>query len=146
MVWIFPRSLGVNCYGRWGFSECHKSYFKDQCLTNSLQPTFSIFTAFLMQLNGYIIFDSDNSLKFRFTTNIWGLHSNSVGCESFHESTSPDILALSETNLEDSIHSSLLSVWGYLLLIRKDSVTHMHDLVVYVKERLFYRKTYLKKL
>ena len=142
-MWIFPRSLGVNCYGRWRFSEGHKSYFKDQCLANSLQPTFSIFTAFLTQLNGYIIFDSDNSLKFRFTTNIWGLHSNSVGCESFHESNSPDILALSETNLEDSIHSSILSVWGYLL-IRKDSVTHMHDLVVCVKEGLFFWRLILK--
>ena len=44
---------------------------------------------------------------------------------------SPDILALCETNLDDSI-----SLWGYLPLIRKDSGTHMHGLAVYVKEGL----------
>ena len=45
-------------------------------------------------------FESHSSLKFSFT-NIEGLCSNSVGCEYLCESNSSDVLALSETNLED---------------------------------------------
>ena len=71
-------------------------------------------------------FESHNSLKLSFT-NIRGLRSNFVDCESFLESNSPDILALCETNF---------SLRGYLSLIRKDSITHMHGLAVYVKEGL----------
>ena len=71
-------------------------------------------------------FESHNSLKLSFT-NISGLCSNFVDCESFLESNSPDILALCETNF---------SLRGYLSLIRKDSITHMHGLAVYVKEGL----------
>ena len=48
----------------------------------------------------------------------------------------PDILALYETNLDDSIDSGNFSVRGYLPLIWKDSNTHMHGLAVYVKEGL----------
>ena len=80
-------------------------------------------------------FESHDSLKLSFT-NIRGLRSNFVDCESFLESNSPDILALCETNLDDSIDSGNVSVRGYLPLIRKDSSTHMHGLAVYVKERL----------
>ena len=80
-------------------------------------------------------FESHNSLKLSFT-NIRGLRSNFVDCESFHESNSPDILALCETNLDDSTDSGNFSVRGYLPLIRKDSSTHMHGLAVYVKEGL----------
>ena len=69
-------------------------------------------------------------------TNIRGLRSDFVDCESFLESNSPDILALCETNLDDSIDSGNFSVTGYLPLIRKDSSTHMHGLAVYVKEGL----------
>ena len=61
---------------------------------------------------------------------------NFVDCESFLESNSADILALCETNLDDSIDSGNFSVRGYLPLIRKDSSTHMHGLAVYVKEGL----------
>ena len=75
-------------------------------------------------------FESHNSLKLR------GLRSNLVDCESFLESNSPDILALCETNLDDSIDSGNFSVRGYLPLNRKDSSTHMHGLAVYVKEGL----------
>ena len=42
---------------------------------------------------------------------------NFVHCESFLESNSSDILALCETNLDDSIDSGNFSVRGYLLLI-----------------------------
>ena len=62
--------------------------------------------------------------------------SNFVECESFLEPNSPDILALCETNLDDSIDSSNFSVRGYLPLTRKDSIAHMDGLAVYVKEGL----------
>ena len=78
-------------------------------------------------------FESHNSLKLSFT-NIRGPSSNFVDCESFLESNSPDILALCEANLDDSIESGNFSVTGYLPLIQKDSITHMHGLEVYVKE------------
>ena len=80
-------------------------------------------------------FELHNSLKLSFT-NIRGLRSNFVECESFPESNSPDILALCETNLYDSIDSGYFSVRGYLPLMQKDSSTHMHSLAVYEKEGL----------
>ena len=58
-------------------------------------------------------FESHNSLKLSFM-NILGLCSNFVDCESFLESNSPDILALCETNLDDSTDSGNFSVRGYL--------------------------------
>ena len=85
-------------------------------------------------------FESHNSLKLNFT-NIRGLHSNFVDCESFLESNSPDILALCETNLDDSIDSGNFTVRGYLPLIKKDSTTHMHGLTVYIKEGLAFALT-----
>ena len=80
-------------------------------------------------------FESHNSLKLSFT-NIRGLRSNFVDCESFLESNSPDILALCEINLDDSIDSGNFSVRVYLPLIRNDSSIHMHGLLVYAKEGL----------
>ena len=80
-------------------------------------------------------FESDNTLKLS-VTNIRGLLSNFVDCESFLESNSRGILALCETNLDDSIDSGSFSVRGYLPLIRKDCSTYMHGLAVYVKEGL----------
>ena len=139
VVWIFLRSLGVICYDRWVLSEGHKNYFKDWCVMNS-QPTF-LFLTYLNLIMAILSkackpdnFESHDSLKLSFT-NIWGLRSNFVDCESFLESNSPDILALCETNLDDSIDSGNFSVRGYLPLIQKDSSTHMHGLTVYVKER-----------
>ena len=76
-----------------------------------------------------------NSLTLSFT-NIRGHRSNFVDRESFLESNSSDILALSETNLDDSIGYGNFSVRGYLPLIRKDSTAHMHCLGVYVKRGL----------
>ena len=81
------------------------------------------------------IFESHSCLKLRLT-NVRGLRSNFVECESFLESNSPDILALCKTNLDDSIDSGDFSVMGYLTLNQMDSITHMHDLAVYVKEGL----------
>ena len=65
-------------------------------------------------------FESHNFLNLSFM-NIF------VEWESFLESNSPDILALCETNFNDSVDSGSFFV-GYLHLIRKDSV--------YVKEGL----------
>ena len=80
-------------------------------------------------------FELHNSLKLSLM-NTLGHCSNFVYYEFFLESNSPDILALCETNLDDSINSGNFSLRGYLCLIRKDSSTHMHVLAVYVKERL----------
>ena len=80
-------------------------------------------------------FEPHNSLKLSFT-NIRRLRTNFVECESFLESNSPDILAVCETKLDDSIDSGNFSARGYLPLIRKDSFTHMHGLPVYVKKGL----------
>ena len=78
-------------------------------------------------------FESHNSPKLSFR-NIWGLRLNFVDCESFLEPRSPDILAVRETNLDDSTDYGNFSVRGYLSLIRKDSSIHVHDLTIYVKE------------
>ena len=75
-------------------------------------------------------FESQNSPKLSIA-NICGFCLNFIECESFREWNSPDILALYETNLDDSIDSG-----KYLPLILSDSITHIHDLAVYVKEEL----------
>ena len=80
-------------------------------------------------------FETHNPLKLSFM-NIWGLHSNFFDCKSSLESNSPDILALCQTNLDDSIDSGHFSVRGYLPLIWKDSCAHMHSLTVYMKKGL----------
>ena len=61
-------------------------------------------------------FESHNSLKLSFT-NIRGLCSNFVDSESFLVSNSRDILALCETNRDDSIDSGNFFVRGYRPLI-----------------------------
>ena len=64
-------------------------------------------------------FESYNPLKFTFT-NIPGLHSNFVGCESFwHSSSTWDKLGWLK--------------W-LILLILKDFFSHMHNFAVYMKE------------
>ena len=60
-------------------------------------------------------FELRNSQKLTFT-NIRGLGSNFVECESFLELNSPDILALCETNLDGSVDSDNFSVSSYLPL------------------------------
>ena len=133
----FRRSMGVMS-SQWG----SQNFFKDWHLMNS-QPTIFFFDLFLTQWIMAILskrckpdnFEPHNSLKLSFT-NIRGLRSNFVECESFLESNSPDILALCETNLDDSVDSGNFSVRGYLPLIWKNSSTYMHGLVVYVKEGL----------
>ena len=69
-------------------------------------------------------------------SNIRGLRTNFTQCEAYLSSASPDILALCETNLDESISSSKFFVPGYLPLIRLDSNIHMHGLGVFVKDSL----------
>ena len=84
-------------------------------------------------------FESHSSPKLSFI-NIGGLGSSFVECKSFLKSNSPDILALYETNLNNSIDFGNFSVKGYFPVIGKGSTTHMHGLAVYVMEGLpFYR-------
>ena len=69
-------------------------------------------------------FQSHNSLKLSFT-NIRGLRSNFVDCESFLEPNSPDILALRETILDDSTDSSTnVFVLGDFNVHHKDWLTY----------------------
>ena len=77
-------------------------------------------------------FEPHNSLKLSFT-NIRGPCSNFLDSESSLESNSPDILALCETNLDDSSDFGNFSVSGYLPLIQGNSTTHVYGLVVHVK-------------
>ena len=58
-------------------------------------------------------FESHNSLKLNFT-NIRAPHSNFDRCKYFLGTNSPDILALCETNFDDSIYSGNFYVRGYL--------------------------------
>ena len=108
------------------------------------QPTF----LFLTNFYGHIIkrcktdnFETHNSVRLSFT-NIRSLCSNFIECESFLESSSPDILAVCETNLDDSIDSGNFSVRGYLPFIQKHSVTHMHGLAANVKKDFLLHGTY----
>ena len=56
-------------------------------------------------------FELHNSQKLSFT-NTRGLFSNFAYCKSFLESNCPDILALCEANLDDSIESGNFCVRG----------------------------------
>ena len=80
-------------------------------------------------------FEPHNSLKLSFP-NIRRLHLNLRECESFFESKYPDIPIQCETNLEDPIDSGNFSVAGYLPLIPKDYITHMHGIAGFEKEGL----------
>ena len=80
-------------------------------------------------------FELYNSVK-PSVMNFWGSHSSFTDCESFLESNSRDIQALSETNLDGSIDTGDFFVRRYHPLIWKDSSSHMHGLPVYVKEGL----------
>ena len=89
---------------------------------------------------------SHTSLKVSYT-NSRGFCSNLLHCESCLETNLSDILALCETNLEDTVDSNSFIVKGYLSLIRKDSSVHVHCLVVFVKEGLpFAREISLETL
>ena len=92
----------------------------------------------ILEITGDVCYCFDlRSDSYSLTPQTWqGPHSNFVDCESFLESNSPDILALCETNLDDSIDSGNFSVRGYLPLFGKDSSNHIHGLTVYMMEGL----------
>ena len=82
------------------------------------QPTFLIFLSLFISMK-WSYYQKDvnqtnfNSRKLIFT-NIRGFSSNFVDFESFVESNSADILALCDTNLDDSIDSGNFTVRGCL--------------------------------
>ena len=110
-------------------------------VSHELTAYLSVFNSFLTQWIMIRLskecnpdnFELHNSLKPSFT-NIRGFCSNFVECKSFYLSKSSDILVLCETNMDDSIDSGHLSLRSYLPLVWKDSITHIHGLVVYGKE------------
>ena len=69
-------------------------------------------------------------------SNIQGLRSTFSHMETFLSSSSPDILAICETNLDPSISSSDFIVPGYLPINCKDSSFHMHGLGIFVRDNL----------
>ena len=71
-------------------------------------------------------FELQKSLKLSFT-NIRGVRSNFVECESFLKLNSPDILALCETNLDDPIDSGNFSVKEVLPFARNVSLENSAD-------------------
>ena len=79
--------------------------------------------------------DRPGKLCYSFT-NISGFHTSFTECEFSLESNAPDILALRETNLDDSCNFSVggWSAWDYLPLIRKDPATYVDGLAVFVKK------------
>lgn len=101
--------------------------------------------AIFLKVCKLINFETHNSLELSFS-DLRGFCCNFVRCESFLEWDSPNVLALCETNLNNSNDSSNFSVRGYLPLIQKDSFTHMHDMSVDAKEELlrFARELSLK--
>ena len=97
-----------------------------ELVSHELAAYLSVFNLFLTQWIMAILlkgtkpdnFEPHNSLKLSFT-NIWGLRSNFVECESFLESNSSDILAVCEIHLDDSTDCGSFSVRGYLPLTWK---------------------------
>ena len=132
------------CHLLWQMSSqwVSQNYFKYWYLINSQPTCLFLIMVILPKRCKPDNFEPHNSQKLSFT-NIQGIRSNFVECESFLESNSPDILALCETNLDDSIDSGNFSVRGYLPLIRKDSSTHMHVLQFMWKKDFFLHRTYL---
>ena len=96
----------------------------------------SLFLTYFSSMNfGHIPdnFELHISLKHCFR-NMQVLHSNFIDCESFLESNSPNILALWNTIIGDSIDSGNFFARGYLALIWNYSSSHVHSLAVCVKE------------
>ena len=81
---------------------------------NILFLTYFCLTEFWLFYQNDVNFESNNSLKLSFA-NIWGIHLNFVYYETSSQSNTADILALCETNLDDSIDSGNFSLSGYFL-------------------------------
>ena len=106
---------------RWGSQKSLQGLVSHELIVHL--SDFNLFLTFISKIHKPDNFESYSSLKLSFTS-ILGLCSNFVECESFVKSNPPDILALCEINLDDSIDSGNFSVRGYLPLIQKDSITH----------------------
>ena len=101
------------------FLPCFASFTRASTLRSERLPCFSLISVLM--------------------SDIWGLHSNFVDCQSFVVWNSPEIVALCGTDLDDWIYSGNFSVRVYLPFIRRDSNTHMHGLAVSMKGLLFAR-------
>ena len=138
--WTFPRSIGAVCYGK---GVCRTGLYNLPFFDKLILILCYLFPhliltyemAIISKISKPVSFNSHTSLNISFS-NIRGLRTNFVSCESFLLTQSPDIFALCETNLDGSIDSNSFAVSGYLPLIRRDSSTHMHGLGVYIKEGL----------
>ena len=92
---------------KWGSKKLLRGF-----VSHKLTAYLSVFNLFLTQWIMAILskeckpdnLEPQNSLNLSLT-NIWGFCTNFVECESFLESNFPDILALCETNLDDSTDS-----------------------------------------
>ena len=90
---------------QWGSQKLYQGF-----VSHDLTACLSVFNLFLTQWIMGILskgckpdnFESHNSLKLSFT-NIWGLCSDFVDCESFLESNSPDILPVCKTTMTQLI-------------------------------------------
>ena len=116
------------------------------------QPTFWFSLLFKLDemaiLSKVYVLDNfklQNSLKLSFT-NIRGFPSNFVGCESFLESNFPDIFALCETNVEDSINSINFSLRGYFPLTQTDYYSYTWFCSLCIKGNWFCTWLISKKL
>ena len=118
-----------------------------------LTANLSVYNLFLAQWIVTILsegfkpdnFQPHNSLKLRFT-NVQSLCSNFVESESFHEPNSPDIFALHEKNLYDSIDSGNFSGRGYLPLIHKVSNTYTWSCNLFDRSTFFCMGLITRKL
>lgn len=131
------------------------SFFRNDeftVMSHELISYVSDFCFFLTQWNGNFL-KSTSTWYFWITqlsklnlNNIWSLRSNFIGNESYLKPTYSDILALYETNIEESIYYSNLPARGFLHLIWKNSVSHVHRIAVYVERWISVeREKYLKK-
>ena len=145
------RGLGVICYSRWIPIEDHKNISRiDVTWTGSLLFWFSLLfkldeMAILSKVYVLDNFKSQNSLKLSFT-NIRGFPSSFVGCESVLESNFPDIFALCETNVEDSINSINFSLRGYFPLTQTDYYSYTWSCSLCIKGNWFCTWLISKKL
>ena len=131
---------GCHLFRRMSSQRRSQKLLQGLLVSHELTAYLPVFDIFLTQWIMSIINKPDNfelhsSQKFIFL-NICGLPLNFVECDSLPESNSPYILALCETSLDDRVDFGNFSVTGYLPLIWKDSITHMHGLAIYVKEGL----------
>ena len=80
---------------------------------------FEVFNGMEMEIN---VINNKSFTKFYLKIRVRGKESL-VGCESFLESNSPDILFVCETNLEDSTTSDInLNRWEFLRLLLRQNV------------------------